>query len=555
MKQIYLDADDDITDIINKLDHIESERVALIPPKRSTTLQSVVNLKLLRKAAESSDNELVLVTKDPVITNVASQLKLLTAPNLETEPAVPEPKSSQPLPSNTIDDTQAEEVTGAGATVAAEGNNEAAGTSTEQAGAAPSSKPGEQASEKDKPKNSQNVPDFSRFKKWLLIGLLVLLAVGAFLAWALLFAPRATVSIEGLTRDVRTSSQFQVDPSAENSDYEERLVAGEMNRESRTLSTQFEATGEDTIGERATGEVVIVNCETFEDESITITSGTALTAANGLVYRAVEDTVIPGSSSDGPNESCNEEGHENVPVEADEIGEEYNISPTDYTVEGYDSENVYSDGSTEMTGGESEDVTIVTESDAQEARQSLLEEERDNAEEALRGEFNEDMYVLDASLTSKVDEVNVTPAVGEEAEEATLVLEVTYTLLAVEREAMEDLLETMYRSEINAEEGLGLIESGLDEAEIIARETADAFEISAEGVLGPDVREDELREELAGMEYGEAVETVEAIPNVTDVVIDLSPFWVSSVPSDTDKIDINFTIADTDNDDADNSGD
>lgn len=547
MKQIYLDADDDITAIINNFEHIESERVALVPPKRSTVLQSVVNLKLLRKAAQADDNELVLVTRDPVITNVASQLKILTAPNLETEPAVPEPKTSQPLPSDTIDGNETDDEIGAVAAGVPDKQEKTPETSSKQAPQAA------EDSAEDKPKRSKQVPDFSRFKKRLLLGLLLLLLIGGGLWWALVVAPRAEVAIEGLTRDVQADFDFQIDPGAEASDYQERVLAGGLAQESRTLSSEFEPTGTDIVGERATGEVTIVNCETFSDNSITISSGTALTAANGMVYRASETTLVPGSTSDGPGAPCNEDGREEVPVEADDIGEEYNIGPTDYTVDGYDSDDVFSDGSTPMTGGEEEEVTVVSESDVQEARQSLLEEEREEVRTSLESEFDGDgQFIVETSFNEEVTETVSEPEIGEQTDSARLILETTYTLLAVERDDMEELLATVYREQAETDELLGLVESGLEEATIETQDGADAFNIEAMGVLGPDIDEPKLKEQLVGMGYREAVDTIEDIPNVTNVVVDLWPFWVSEVPSNPDKIEIDFSITDFEEE---NSGD
>ncbi len=546
MKQIYLDADDEITAIIGKLEHIENERIALIPPKRSTALQSVVNLKLLKKAALSRDNELVLITKDPVITNVASQLKLMTAPNLETEPSVPEAKDSDPIPSDTID------------------ASEVSDKDYSKAGSAASSLEGDEGNDKKKPKAAtkhQKVPNFEKFKKKILLGILLLLLLGAGLWWALFVAPNAQISIDGLTQDARANIEFRADPNAE-TNIEERVLTAEMEQESRTLSTTFEATGAETIGERATGSVTITNCTAQGD--ITVREGSRLTAANGLVYNATETVTVPESTVSGPASApiCNEDGTSQVPVEADDIGEDYNISPSDYTVEGYDSDEVYSTGSSSMEGGEEEEVSIVSESDIEEARQDLLEEERSSAEEDLRDRFDGSLYVIGASFEDEVNQTTSEPDAGEEAEEAELVVEVTYTMLAASRDEMEELLLAAYLEDReDVQEQLGLIEPGLDEANIDSIDGEFNFSLSASGVLGPNIDEDELKEEIGGMPFGEAIEVIEDIPNVRNVSINLEPFWVSSVPSNPDKVTIDFEIegeeeSDLDEeDDGDDSGD
>ena len=58
---IYIDTDDDITAIIGKVKAAKSRVVALVPPKRSSVLSSVVNLKLLHKAGTDKKKRLVLI--------------------------------------------------------------------------------------------------------------------------------------------------------------------------------------------------------------------------------------------------------------------------------------------------------------------------------------------------------------------------------------------------------------------------------------------------------------------------------------------------------------
>ena len=553
MQQIYLNADDDITEVIGRLEHLSSERVALIPPKRSTALQSVVNLKLLKKAAQSQDNELVLITKDPVITKVAAELKLMTAPNLEAEPQVPEAEDAQPLPDDTIDANEHSERDYAAADDAA--SNVADGDDRSES-TAKDTKP--KAATKGK-----KVPDFNRFKKrifWIVL-VVLLLAVG--LWWALFVAPRAEVSIDGLTQAASSDFDFRADPDLERSDFDNRQLRAEIEQESRTLSTNFDATGSETVGERATGEVTIVNCET---DSITISSGTELTAANGLVYSAQESVTISPSDRNPPFnvEDCEEDETATVPVQAEEIGEDYNIGPSDYTVDGFDSDAVYSTGSSSMSGGEEEEVTVVSSEDIENTQDALLEEERDSVQTELEGRFGDDLVVIDASLTEDIQQISADPEEGEEADRAELVIEANYTLRAVDRTDMEELLLRQYRDTDTDDnddevEQLGLIESGLDDAEFSARDNENEFGVSAEGILGPDIDEDELKEDLGGEEYREAINIVEGIPNVRNVQIELRPIWANlrgRVPSNPDKITIDFEIDIEDGvDNGDDSGD
>src|SRR5688572_16464095 len=104
-KAIYIDIDDDITAVINKVEKSAQDHVNMVIPKRSTVLQSVVNLKLVKKAATEAKKELALITDDSKINRMAGQLRIRTAPNLKTEPVVPVIRDAQAeLPSDVVED-------------------------------------------------------------------------------------------------------------------------------------------------------------------------------------------------------------------------------------------------------------------------------------------------------------------------------------------------------------------------------------------------------------------------------------------------------------------
>ena len=86
---IYIEPEDDITDIITKIENSKSKIVALVPPKKAGVFRSVVNIKLIAKAGKTAEKSVVLVTVDPSITKLAATTKLPVAKNLETAPKIP----------------------------------------------------------------------------------------------------------------------------------------------------------------------------------------------------------------------------------------------------------------------------------------------------------------------------------------------------------------------------------------------------------------------------------------------------------------------------------
>ena len=86
---IYLEAEDDITDILTKLQQAEQKLVALVPPKKSSILRSSVNMKLVARVAKECDKIVVIVTQDPAVVKMAMSTRIPVAKTLQSRPVIP----------------------------------------------------------------------------------------------------------------------------------------------------------------------------------------------------------------------------------------------------------------------------------------------------------------------------------------------------------------------------------------------------------------------------------------------------------------------------------
>jgi len=60
----YIDIDEEITSIVDRLRRSKSKEVVIVVPKRAILIQSIVNLKLLKKEATELKKEIIIVTQD-----------------------------------------------------------------------------------------------------------------------------------------------------------------------------------------------------------------------------------------------------------------------------------------------------------------------------------------------------------------------------------------------------------------------------------------------------------------------------------------------------------
>ena len=83
---IYIEPEDDITDIILKIENSKEKIVAIVPPKKAGVFRSVVNIKLIEKTGATAEKTIVLVTVDPSIIKLAASAKIPVAKNLQSAP-------------------------------------------------------------------------------------------------------------------------------------------------------------------------------------------------------------------------------------------------------------------------------------------------------------------------------------------------------------------------------------------------------------------------------------------------------------------------------------
>ncbi len=545
---IYLDVEDDITSIIGQLTKADNEEVALVVPKRSTVLQSAVNLKLLKKAAATSHKRPILVTEDAAINKIASRLDILTAANLRVEAVVPKSEQSKPpaIPSDVIEGEALDELakpTEAKSTEKPAGPElaSAAGAAAITAASEGKAKPTDQT--ESGTKKRRGIPNFDLFKKRVVLIVLGIVGFG-FLIWWLFFSlPKANIVIEGVTAPLATSFDFTADTKASNPDNNNKVLPATTEQVNKTFTATFAATGQQNNGNKASGKVTMAaqNCSTPDTPS-DVPAGTNL-VANNLTYITQSDTSFVFKDISG---GCiNYESTSDTPITAQKGGSSYNTEDgTDFTVTGRS--DVSASGS--ASAGTDKLQTVVQQLDINAAQKNLLDGNQDSVKKELAGQFSADLFVLNDSYKETVKQSTSAPAVGKEATTATLTLEVDYSESGVKKGDLTSLMKQIEQAQANGQnkQGLGVVDEGLAQAKITLKsspsKTAQIFHIETTALLGPDINLDQLRNQLAGKKAGEAAQLIENYANVNNATVSLSPFWVTHVPNNPSKVTIQIKV-------------
>jgi len=547
---IYIDTEDDITAIIGKVKESKERIVALVPPKRIGILQSAVNLRLLAKMADKSNKRLVLVTNNKALINLSAVAKIPIARSLQSKPEMAEIDileidegedviEGEQLPVGELMKTADERVEIKSLPTNKESVADAINDIDVESD---SSKFGIGPKVSELKKNKIKVPDFNRFRKILFASIAGAICLIIFFVWAIIYAPAANVIITAKT----STESVKIDNVilGTETDAAKNTVKATQKTLTQDLSVTFTATGAKNTGNKATGIVIFSNCDT--SDPLTISAGTVI-KQNGYSYVTQADAEVGAAKF--VNAHCSLAGTSSeVAVTADSAGVAYNTSTgVEFTVSGFGSDiTAYSDGG--ITKGTDKISAVVTADDITKATEALKKLSTDSYKQQLTNGLTADELAIAESYSVKYGDVVSTPLVGEEvADKATLKSSTVFTISAIAKSDLQTILDNELDKKIT-DNGNKIYSDGIDDVTLSGylstdkSVTVDAYTKTAK--IGPNIDEAKIKELIKGKKFGDAQSILSGIPGVNDVQINFSYFWVTTMPDNVDKIDVQFILQD-----------
>lgn len=541
---IYIDTEDDITAIIGKIKDSKEKIVAIVPPKRIGILQSAVNLKLLARMADTSNKRLVLVTSNKALIALSSVAQIPVAKNLQSKPEMAEIDileiddgedviEGAKLPIGelvkTTDSTKSEEVDEVISTIDVE-------------------KESPKIPIKPNSKNSIKVPDFSRFRKKLFIGIILSIGVIAFLVWAIIYAPAATVIITAKTSKAPVSFSVKLGSTAA-TDVSKGIIQTVTKQTQKSVSVTFTATGQKDVGNKATGNITISNCD--YQNGFSLPAGTQFTTGSGQVFVSTAKVSVPAYTA-APSSSCklddsSSSGMATVPIQASASGETYNNAGVSYTI---DPSQILAGSKvdaigTATTGGTTKITTVVTADDVQKASQALVDLSSDSVKQQLTSQFTNGELVIADSFNVVHAAAVSTPAIGTEStSKATLTSATTFSITAIAKSEIEPFLKDAINKQITGDTQR-LYDDGIDKVVLsgyLSTDQGATVNIATNGQIGPNINAASIKQQVKGKQFGDAQSILSSIKGVNNVDIIFSYFWVNVIPTDVNKIDVQFTL-------------
>ncbi|MBI4057888.1 hypothetical protein HY405_01040 [Candidatus Microgenomates bacterium] len=351
--------------------------------------------------------------------------------------------------------------------------------------------------------------------RWVITALFAIFTVLGLVLW---FVPHAVVTVFVAPREIEENLTITVDSTGrEGQGVLPARIAGVKVSGEKTRQT----TGNKTVGDRAKGEVKILN---NTSQARTFATGTLLAGPNGLKF-TLDSEVVVASESGAPDYTP---GEAKATVTAADIGAEYNLaSGSLFSLANFSTSAFSAKNEGAFAGGSSREVSAVAKVDKEKLEDELAQELREKAKSQVIGEVREGETVVAESTKVAITKRSFSNDVGEETQTLKLTLEAEGSVVVVSKEKLNDALRAALEGKVP--EGFSLKEEQISAQfrDVVEgdeeKEGKRQFEVHAVAHLLPSLDNGKLARVISWKSPAEVREKLTVIPGFTRTSIKVSP--------------------------------
>lgn len=237
----------------------------------------------------------------------------------------------------------------------------------------------------------------------------LMLLLGGLITGAILMPAKAQVTIYPKTEVANFSNVILISSEATEVNFETNTLPGKVFSDTQSYSQTYSATGNSENSTKARGTIRVYN-KYSPAEPLTLKTGTHfLSDPKGLSYHSLTAINIPAATIEGSKITP---GYVDIIVEADEAGEEYNLTSATFSVPKLKGTPYYTTTWAEtrgaIQGGTNSAVKIVTKTDIDSAKEDFKAKSFAYALTSLKNKVEKGYVVFDKAVSQEMTELNIT---------------------------------------------------------------------------------------------------------------------------------------------------
>ena len=526
-KAVYIESDEEVTSVIDRLHALEEKRIALVVPAGAVLLASNVNIRLLKEESEDLDKDIAIVTTDPAGRTVASQVGFTVYETLgaarDHEERDDEKDKEPSKKHHAHDDEKDADII---INDEEDADKEKKSLFTTQRVSEKRSLP---------PDITLDEHAVRLHRPWWLWGIGAFVVV--FIIIALLF-PHGTVELTVYAQETDIDIDFTVATGAKKVQQNKAiLLPGTWDYRDETETAEVSATGEKNVGEKAKGTIVIYN---RSGRLYNLAQGSSFSSSGGMLFTTTGALTIPGAIVSEFGELI--PGKVSVSVEAKENGSDFNIQPTRFTIDALDDISGLLYGMSEETFIEGTDrtATVVSKEDIEQGKKKATEQLKEKLKEefGLKGE----QVFVDGLSTEEITKEETDAKEGEERDTFKVSVTARVSFLTFDQGDFDTIFKDIAAEHVEDNErmiGDGYRTVTWEVDTFDAKKQEATLTGTATVLIAPALDEEKLREEVMGLSIQELRKVISSYKNVDLSRVRLfPPIFMRSLPNKGSNITI-----------------
>jgi len=560
-KVIYIEIDEEITSIYDRMRRVKQKEIYLVVPRKSILFQSVVNLKILNSKLKDDGKKLVLITTDHMGKHLAEQIGIPVYSQIDVE-EIKAPQEDSPQ--MRIEPIQA--------------RRNVVLKDLPQRFKEKKITIGEMIKEfraQDKKGKKNSGDTFSTFSfvrpNRKLLALILIVSIGLFMLISYIAFPGATVYIKPKFDNINHSVNVTLADKRKNQNLlgqnKPHVIASEEVVTVTKQTKVFNTTSKIFNGTNAVGQIKIINTS---DEEWPLKDKTRFQTEEGIIFRIQKSVTIPAVSED--EEGNTVLGEFLVDVIADPfdiydhpVGDRGNIGPAKFIIPGlskYSQDLIWGESSEPMTGGVTSFDKVVMEEDIEAAKKQIEDNLILMARDDLRAYIEEmnklnhtNLVLLDDRryLQTELQDLRISEDLeGSQKEKFEIFAKIKAEGVAYDFDQLFAILKKELKTRTHPDMRIRddsinpdtityeVIDEDEDLGQIKITATIQGIE---EYVIEPELEaglrfSNKLKEKVLGLPVDEATNYINNLTEVDEVQIKVWPIWLSNMPRIPDNIDV-----------------
>lgn len=308
-------------------------------------------------------------------------------------------------------------------------------------------------------------------------------------------------------------------------------IPGQVFNISKTVSQDFPATGHVDVAQKARGQITLYNKQSSAQPLV---ATTRLQSSDGHIFHTLASVTVPAN------------GQVNVQVIADKAGQDYNVAAGKFTVPAFQEkgdtqkfQQVYGQSTAAMTGGANGQSTVITSDNETTATQTLTSQVISDIQDELKSQAG-DLKILNSDQVN-VGATNAAPLTDPNAQTFTASLQGSIKTVGFKESDLDSLIQQY----VDSKQGRTIVPDKLTisygSASWDGTKNGLVFSVHVTGPGYAKIDQNQLIGALLGKNSTEIKQYLGSLSAIASAKVSLSPFWVTSVPKNQNRVKLNLT--------------